>query len=404
MANRSSWRLASGVRPNPLWLRPLASTSGRLLIGTEGASFPFWSPDGRSIGFFAEQKLKRFDVDSQAIQILADAPVGRGGAWQADGTILFAPTAAGPLFRVPATTGAQPSAATRLENGQNDHRAPIILPDGKHFLYYAEGRRKSAGCTWLASMAPSRSGCSTRTVPPSTRNRVTCCLPGRASCWRSPSMLHGWPSPVRPFTSRTTSPSIPGSASPHSPPQHPDRLRTAPTASVERSSHGSIVQEGVLEPLRYPDQRGIRQSFTLARREPDRLQPRCRWELGCLANGHARRFQPVHDGWFARLQSSLVIGRPADLLPVEQFKHLPEIGDRRHARAGTAERPNDDLPIGSVAGRKRASLYPGHGSVSRPLVCVARCRPHASPIRSDGLPRTRRPVFSRRQVDRISIE
>jgi eukaryotic-like serine/threonine-protein kinase len=104
-----------------------------LLTGTEGAAFPFWSPGGRSIGFFADQKLKRLDVNSEAIQILADAPVARGGAWQPDGTILFAPNAAGPLFRVP-STGGQPTAATQLEAGQNDHRAPLILPDGKHFI------------------------------------------------------------------------------------------------------------------------------------------------------------------------------------------------------------------------------------------------------------------------------
>ena len=126
-------------QPSPLWLRPLASTSGRLLTGTEGASFPFWSPDGRSIGFFADQKLKRLDVNSQAIQILADAPVARGGAWQADGTILFAPNAAGPLFRVSAN-GGQLIVATQLEAGQSDHRAPFILPDGLHFLYYARAR------------------------------------------------------------------------------------------------------------------------------------------------------------------------------------------------------------------------------------------------------------------------
>jgi hypothetical protein len=78
--------------------------------------------------------LKRLDVDSQAIAILADPPVARGGAWQADGTILFAPNPSGPLFRVPATSG-QSTVATRLEIGQIDRRAPFILPDGKHFLY-----------------------------------------------------------------------------------------------------------------------------------------------------------------------------------------------------------------------------------------------------------------------------
>jgi Tol biopolymer transport system component len=131
-------------QPSPLWLRPLASTSGRLLTGTEGAGFPFWSPDGRSIGFFADQKLKRLDVNSQAIQILADARVARGGAWQADDTILFAPNAVGPLFRVPAN-GGQPTAATQLEAGQNDHRAPFILPDGEHFIYYSRGTPQVRG-------------------------------------------------------------------------------------------------------------------------------------------------------------------------------------------------------------------------------------------------------------------
>jgi Tol biopolymer transport system component len=133
-------------QPTPLWLRPLASTSGRLLAGTEGASFPFWSPDGRSIGFFADQKLKRFDLNGEAVLTLADAPNARGGAWQADGMILFAPNATGPLFRVPETeTGGQPTVATKLETGQNDHRAPFILPDGKHFIYYARGEPQVRG-------------------------------------------------------------------------------------------------------------------------------------------------------------------------------------------------------------------------------------------------------------------
>jgi Tol biopolymer transport system component len=128
----------------PLWVRFLGSTSGRTLPGTEGAFFPFWSPDGKSIGFFADQKLKRIDVDGEAIEIVTDVQQPRGGAWQTDGTILFAPNATGPLFRVPAT-GGQPTIATHLEKGQNDHRAPFILPDGRHFLYYARGTPQARG-------------------------------------------------------------------------------------------------------------------------------------------------------------------------------------------------------------------------------------------------------------------
>jgi Tol biopolymer transport system component len=127
-----------------MWLRRLSSMSGRWLPGTEGALLPFWSPDGGSIGFFADAKLKRLDVNSLAIEIVADAPVGRGGAWQADGNILFAPNATGPLFRVPAT-GGKPTAVTALQSGQNDHRAPFILPDGQHFLYYSRGQSQVRG-------------------------------------------------------------------------------------------------------------------------------------------------------------------------------------------------------------------------------------------------------------------
>jgi Tol biopolymer transport system component len=134
----------NALQRESLWLRSLESTSGRILAGTEGATFPFWSPDGESIGFFAEGKLKRIDVSSQAIAIVADAPLARGGAWQPDDMILFAPNASGPLSRVNAR-GGTPEIATHLETGQNDHRAPVILPDGRHFLYYARGTPQARG-------------------------------------------------------------------------------------------------------------------------------------------------------------------------------------------------------------------------------------------------------------------
>ena len=79
------------------------------------------------------------------------------------------------------------------------------------------------------------------------------------------------------------------------------------------------------------------QSFAVARRQSDRFQPRRRWELGRVADRHARRCKQIHVGALPRLESSLVTGRPADLLPIEHFKHLLTIGYRRHARASRAE-------------------------------------------------------------------
>ena len=91
----------------PLWLRPLDSIAGRSLPGTEGAIFPFWSPDGRSVAFFADRKLKRITLESEAVEIVADAVIARGGTWKSDGTILYAPNLTSPIFRVPASGGHQ---------------------------------------------------------------------------------------------------------------------------------------------------------------------------------------------------------------------------------------------------------------------------------------------------------
>jgi eukaryotic-like serine/threonine-protein kinase len=133
-----------------LWLRSVGSTAGRTLPNTQNASFPFWSPDGTSIGFFAEAKLKRIDLTSEAVEIVADAPNPRGGLWQTDGKILFAPNAVGPLSRVPAA-GGTPAVVTHLEPGQNDHRAPFMLPDGRHFIYYSRGTAQVRG-VWVARL------------------------------------------------------------------------------------------------------------------------------------------------------------------------------------------------------------------------------------------------------------
>ncbi len=132
----------SGIRTG-LWLRELNSGISRPLGGSDGATYPFWSPDGRSIGFFADGKLKRIDLAGGAAQTLADAPNAQGGTWSRDGTILFTPTQILPIHRVTITGGS--IAVTRLEPSQLGHLHPQFLPDGIHFLYFASGTADKRG-------------------------------------------------------------------------------------------------------------------------------------------------------------------------------------------------------------------------------------------------------------------
>ena len=81
-----------GAKKGLIWLYEIGSEDARSLPGTEGGNFPFWSPDGKAIGFFADGKLKRIDLPSGPVQVLADAPAGRGGTWNQDGVIIFTPT------------------------------------------------------------------------------------------------------------------------------------------------------------------------------------------------------------------------------------------------------------------------------------------------------------------------
>ncbi len=122
---------------NVIWVHPVGSRSASVLPGTDGAFYPFWSPDGRSLGFFAEGKLKTIDVASgRSAQVLADAPFGRGGSWGKDGVILFTPDAWSGLYRLP-SSGGTPVLVTKPDpsQGQVSHRWPVFLPDGRHFLY-----------------------------------------------------------------------------------------------------------------------------------------------------------------------------------------------------------------------------------------------------------------------------
>ena len=128
---------------NQLWLRALDSENAQALGNTEGAMFPFWSPDSRSIGFFANGKLKHVDINGGVLTSLCDAPLGRGGTWNKDGVIIFAPDFRTPLYRVSAS-GGEPVAVTKLDPPKyNTHRWPYFLPDGKHYLYLAANHESS---------------------------------------------------------------------------------------------------------------------------------------------------------------------------------------------------------------------------------------------------------------------
>jgi Tol biopolymer transport system component len=121
-----------------LWLRRLAGAEPTELPGTEGASYPFWSPDSRSVAFFAGTSLKRLDVSSGAPVVIAPASQGRGGLWLDDDTIVYAPTGSSPLVRVGAG-GGQPQPFTTLAGDETGHRFPQRLP-GRQLLYFSVNR------------------------------------------------------------------------------------------------------------------------------------------------------------------------------------------------------------------------------------------------------------------------
>jgi len=140
-----------------LWVRSLAEDDAKPLAGTEGVSYPFWSTDGRKIGFFADGKLKTIEIAGGLPEVIADAPTGRGGSWSEDDTIIFTPQGGGTIHRIPAKGGAAtPLTKLDLARGENAHYWPAFLPGGAQFVYFVRSTKPENGGVYLAWLDGSR--------------------------------------------------------------------------------------------------------------------------------------------------------------------------------------------------------------------------------------------------------
>jgi len=145
--------IAEGEGKQFLFVRPLQAAAAQPLAGTEGAYYPFWSPDSKFLGFFAGGKLKKVEASGGVVQTLCDSPFGRGGSWNRDGVILFTPGIHDVIYRVP-DGGGQPVAVTKVKKPgvYAGGRWPYFLPDGKHFLYVGTEGDDFRGKLYAASL------------------------------------------------------------------------------------------------------------------------------------------------------------------------------------------------------------------------------------------------------------
>jgi Tol biopolymer transport system component len=124
-----------------LYVRRIDAPQAQAFSDTQNAAYPFWSPDSRWIGYFnrADGTMKKIDTRGGPPITLCRAPNGKGGTWNEDGVIVFAPEANGPLMRV-ASAGGEPAQLTEVDvDRHNSNRHPRFLPDGRHLLFLARG-------------------------------------------------------------------------------------------------------------------------------------------------------------------------------------------------------------------------------------------------------------------------
>ena len=145
-----------------LWVRPLDSVEAHRLDKTEGASQPFWSPDGQFIAYFADDKLKRIGVASGSPQTVCELPKsqatglsGESGTWNKDGVIVFGSLQG--LLRVPATGGVA-TTLTTVEKGERYHASPQFMPDGKHLIYFVQSGEVAKRGVYIRDLSQIGSG------------------------------------------------------------------------------------------------------------------------------------------------------------------------------------------------------------------------------------------------------
>jgi len=160
--------LVDGQGRSLLWSRPLDSPSAQPLAGTEGALRPFWSADGRSVGFFADGKLKTVQASGGPVLTLCDAPFPSGASWNEKGIILFVPQLGTGIYKVPAS-GGSPTLVLSLDKSKfGDFGSPDFLPDGRHFTYSATSFDPGYTGTYFASI----DGRENRLIARATGNRA----------------------------------------------------------------------------------------------------------------------------------------------------------------------------------------------------------------------------------------
>jgi eukaryotic-like serine/threonine-protein kinase len=148
--------VASRGATSAIWIRDLSLLDARPLSGTDDARFPFWSPDGRFLAFFAGGKLKKIEISTNSVQTLCDTSGSidcRGGSWSPRGIIVFAPDFSSPLYRI-SENGGPSRILIGLDSSKNElsQRWPQFLPDGRHYLYMSRTGARDIDKIYVGSL------------------------------------------------------------------------------------------------------------------------------------------------------------------------------------------------------------------------------------------------------------